>query len=270
MFNEICINEEMLPKYTHTHTHTYIYIYIYIYICVCVCMCVCVCVCDFPVIVKKLQTSVLPNWPYHAYETISNFPFFCLSVSLSLSLSQFSLSLSPFISFGLFVYFLTVYLSFTLSISCNLSITLFYSPLLSLSFSLSLSLYIYFLSFTFSNQPVFFPMSVDFIAPDETFVFLSNWKFRIFKNSSSKKIFYILINLFSGIVVLVVVVVIVVVYSSFLFLFLYGNIILLFLNFLIFLSAWVIRSQNLMKWNSCCHATFSEKMFLLIIYVFTN
>ena len=27
MFNEICINEEMLPKYT------YIYIYIYIYIC---------------------------------------------------------------------------------------------------------------------------------------------------------------------------------------------------------------------------------------------
>ena len=34
MFNEICINEEMLPKYT--------YIYIYIYICVCVCVCVCV------------------------------------------------------------------------------------------------------------------------------------------------------------------------------------------------------------------------------------
>ena len=29
MFNEICINEEMLPKYTHTHTHTHIYIYIY-------------------------------------------------------------------------------------------------------------------------------------------------------------------------------------------------------------------------------------------------
>ena len=32
MFNEICINEEMLPKYTdthaHTHTHTYIYIHI--------------------------------------------------------------------------------------------------------------------------------------------------------------------------------------------------------------------------------------------------
>ena len=33
MFNEICINEEMLPKYTHTHTHTHIYIYIYIYVC---------------------------------------------------------------------------------------------------------------------------------------------------------------------------------------------------------------------------------------------
>ena len=32
MFNEICINEEMLPKYT--------YIYIYIYMCVCVCVCV--------------------------------------------------------------------------------------------------------------------------------------------------------------------------------------------------------------------------------------
>ena len=30
MFNEICIDEEMLPKYTHTHTHIYIYIYIYI------------------------------------------------------------------------------------------------------------------------------------------------------------------------------------------------------------------------------------------------
>ena len=30
MFNEICINEEMLP----------IYIYIYIYMCVCVCVCV--------------------------------------------------------------------------------------------------------------------------------------------------------------------------------------------------------------------------------------
>ena len=34
MFNEICINEEMLPKYT----------YIYIYVCVCVCVCLCVCV----------------------------------------------------------------------------------------------------------------------------------------------------------------------------------------------------------------------------------
>ena len=30
-FNEICINEEMLPKYI------YIYIYTYIYICVCMC-----------------------------------------------------------------------------------------------------------------------------------------------------------------------------------------------------------------------------------------
>ena len=38
MFNEICINEEMLPKYT----------YIYIYICVCVCVCVCMCVCVLP------------------------------------------------------------------------------------------------------------------------------------------------------------------------------------------------------------------------------
>ena len=32
LFNKICINEKMLPKYTHTHTHTHIYIYIYIYI----------------------------------------------------------------------------------------------------------------------------------------------------------------------------------------------------------------------------------------------
>ena len=29
MFNEICINEEMLPKYTYIHTYIYIYIYIY-------------------------------------------------------------------------------------------------------------------------------------------------------------------------------------------------------------------------------------------------
>ena len=32
MFNQICINEEILP--------IYIYIYIYIYMCVCVCVCV--------------------------------------------------------------------------------------------------------------------------------------------------------------------------------------------------------------------------------------
>ena len=28
MFNQIHINEEMLPKYTHTHTHTHTHIYI--------------------------------------------------------------------------------------------------------------------------------------------------------------------------------------------------------------------------------------------------
>ena len=28
LFNQICINEEMLPKYTHTHTHTHIYSFI--------------------------------------------------------------------------------------------------------------------------------------------------------------------------------------------------------------------------------------------------
>ena len=26
IFNQICLNEEMLPKYTHTYIHTYIYI----------------------------------------------------------------------------------------------------------------------------------------------------------------------------------------------------------------------------------------------------
>ena len=36
MFNEICINDDMLLQYI------YIYIYIYIYMCVCVCVCVCV------------------------------------------------------------------------------------------------------------------------------------------------------------------------------------------------------------------------------------
>ena len=34
MFNEICINEEMLPKYTY-------FKYICMYLCVCVCVCVC-------------------------------------------------------------------------------------------------------------------------------------------------------------------------------------------------------------------------------------
>ena len=53
MFNQICINEEMLPKY------------IYIYICVCVCVCVCVflyiclCVCKAAVdILMKLRIHV--------------------------------------------------------------------------------------------------------------------------------------------------------------------------------------------------------------------
>ena len=32
MLNKICINEEMLPKYTYIYTYMYIYIYIYIYI----------------------------------------------------------------------------------------------------------------------------------------------------------------------------------------------------------------------------------------------
>ena len=31
MFNKICINEEMLPKYTYIYMYIYIYIYIYIY-----------------------------------------------------------------------------------------------------------------------------------------------------------------------------------------------------------------------------------------------
>ena len=33
IFDQTCLNEKMLPKYTHTHTHTHTYIYIYIYIC---------------------------------------------------------------------------------------------------------------------------------------------------------------------------------------------------------------------------------------------
>ena len=32
LFNQTCLNERLLPNYTHTHTHTHIYIYIYIYI----------------------------------------------------------------------------------------------------------------------------------------------------------------------------------------------------------------------------------------------
>ena len=32
MFNEICINEEMLPKYTYLNIYIYIYIYAYVYV----------------------------------------------------------------------------------------------------------------------------------------------------------------------------------------------------------------------------------------------
>ena len=34
LFNETCLNERLLPNYTHTHTHTHAHIYI-IWICVC-------------------------------------------------------------------------------------------------------------------------------------------------------------------------------------------------------------------------------------------
>ena len=30
LFNQTCLNEELLHTHTHTHTHTHIYIYIYI------------------------------------------------------------------------------------------------------------------------------------------------------------------------------------------------------------------------------------------------
>ena len=40
LFNQKCLNEGLLPNYTHTHTHTHTYIYIYIYIYMCVCVCV--------------------------------------------------------------------------------------------------------------------------------------------------------------------------------------------------------------------------------------
>ena len=32
VFNKTCIQENLLPAYTHTHTHIYIYIYILFYI----------------------------------------------------------------------------------------------------------------------------------------------------------------------------------------------------------------------------------------------
>ena len=34
MFNQICINEKMLAKYTHIYIHIHVYIYIYIHICI--------------------------------------------------------------------------------------------------------------------------------------------------------------------------------------------------------------------------------------------
>ena len=39
LFNKICLNEGLLPDYTHTLSCIHIYIYIYIYISVCVCVC---------------------------------------------------------------------------------------------------------------------------------------------------------------------------------------------------------------------------------------
>ena len=36
MFNEICINEEMLPKYTYIYTCTHVYKCVYVCVCVCV------------------------------------------------------------------------------------------------------------------------------------------------------------------------------------------------------------------------------------------
>ena len=44
-FNQICLNEEILPKSTHAHTRTPNYIYIVVCVCVCVYVCVWVCVC---------------------------------------------------------------------------------------------------------------------------------------------------------------------------------------------------------------------------------
>ena len=40
MFNEICINEEMLPIYIYIYIYMCVCVYIYIYMCVCVCVCV--------------------------------------------------------------------------------------------------------------------------------------------------------------------------------------------------------------------------------------
>ena len=34
-YNQICLNEGLLPNHTHTHTHTHVYIYVYIYIYIC-------------------------------------------------------------------------------------------------------------------------------------------------------------------------------------------------------------------------------------------
>ena len=68
MFNEICINEEMLPKYTYICIYIYIYIYYvlvmlsYIYpihlYSMYVCMCVCACVHYMPYFTNKCFNRV--------------------------------------------------------------------------------------------------------------------------------------------------------------------------------------------------------------------
>ena len=126
-FNQKCLKEKMLPKYTHTHKK-----YIYIYMCVCVCVCVWVCVsvrsfCCSSCFLLLLLVVVLCIW--HVLE--------CVFLSCYLYISaELHVRLQPL---------LTIYLHMSIPVS-----VLYFVDL-----SLSLSLYIYIFKSVYLGRKLF-------------------------------------------------------------------------------------------------------------------
>ena len=70
MFNKICINKEMLPKYTYLYVYMCVYIYIsmYIYMCICIYMCVYICVCMYICICIRGTFNTFPDFFVQAFK----------------------------------------------------------------------------------------------------------------------------------------------------------------------------------------------------------